>query len=151
MAAVPLFRDTNMTAVTSREVKIPWTNCIHTWQLFNYSLISMLIILTCPVSSNEIQENFCFKMRLVRMISTKTKEYFIGHFGDTIILFLCPPKFCISILFVFSWGHCKSQEKLENNAYAKFEGTNKEYYGIFRSDLLAAIVCARKYEMVRMT
>ena len=32
---------------------------------------------------------------------------------NTIILFVGPPKFCISIVFVFSWDHCKSQEKLE--------------------------------------
>ena len=32
---------------------------------------------------------------------------------NTIMLFVCPPKFCISIVFVFSWDHCNSQEKLE--------------------------------------
>ena len=32
---------------------------------------------------------------------------------NTIILFACPPKFCISIVFVFFWDHCKSQVKLE--------------------------------------
>ena len=32
---------------------------------------------------------------------------------NTIVLFVCPPKFCISIVFVFFWDHCKSQEKLE--------------------------------------
>ena len=26
---------------------------------------------------------------------------------------LFPPKFCINIVFVFSWDHCKSQEKVE--------------------------------------
>ena len=32
---------------------------------------------------------------------------------NTIILFVFPFKFCISIVFVFSWDHFKSQEKLE--------------------------------------
>ena len=32
---------------------------------------------------------------------------------NTIILFICPPKFCISIAFVFSRDHCNSQEKME--------------------------------------
>ena len=32
---------------------------------------------------------------------------------NTIILFVCPVKFSISIVFVFSRDHCKSQEKLE--------------------------------------
>ena len=38
----------------------------------------------------------------------------IGHFRKiTIILFVCSPKFCISIVFVFSFDHFKSQETLE--------------------------------------
>ena len=45
-------------------------------------------------------------------------------FKNTIILFVCPPKFCISVVFIFPWDHCKSQEKMDD----------KEYYGIF--DLL---------------
>ena len=32
---------------------------------------------------------------------------------NTIIVFVCSLKFCISIVFVFSWDHSKSQEKLE--------------------------------------
>ena len=38
----------------------------------------MLIILTSLVSMNKIQKNFCSKVRLVRMISIKTKEYFLA-------------------------------------------------------------------------
>ena len=29
------------------------------------------------------------------------------------MIFDGPPKFCISIVFVSSWDHCKSQEELE--------------------------------------
>ena len=32
---------------------------------------------------------------------------------NTTILFICPPKFCLSIAFVFCRHHCNSQEKLE--------------------------------------
>ena len=32
---------------------------------------------------------------------------------NTLILFVCVPKFSISIVFFFSWDHCKSQKKLE--------------------------------------
>ena len=39
---------------------------------------------------------------------------------NTIILFVAPPKLSISIVFQFSWGDCKFQEKLEN-----FGGTTK--------------------------
>ena len=44
------------------------------WRLNNYSFVFMLIILTSLVSTNKIQKNFCFKARLVRVISIKTKE-----------------------------------------------------------------------------
>ena len=52
---------------------------IHKWQLTNYSFVFMLIILTSLVCTNKIQKNFYFKVRLVRMISTKTKEQFLGR------------------------------------------------------------------------
>ena len=47
-----------------------------------------------------------------------------------------PPNFAVSIVFVFSWDHCKFQGKLETMLMQKFWGTNNEYYGIFRSGLL---------------
>ena len=47
---------------------------IHKWRLINYSFVFMLIILTSLVFTNKIQKNFCFKVRLVRTISIKTKE-----------------------------------------------------------------------------
>ena len=34
-------------------------------------------------------------------------------FKNTIILFVWPSKFCISIVFIFPWDHCKSQENME--------------------------------------
>ena len=40
-------------------------------------------------------------------------------------LFICPSKFCISIVFVFSWDHCKSQEKLETMLMQNLEGQAK--------------------------
>ena len=46
------------------------------------------------------------------------------------ILFVCPPKFCISLVFVFSWYHYKSHEKLETMLMQSL------YYGIFQSGLL---------------
>ena len=44
---------------------------------------------------------------------------------NTIILFVCPPKFCISIVFVLSWDHCKSQEKLETMLMQNLGGQTK--------------------------
>ena len=42
---------------------------------------------------------------------------------------ICPPKFCITFVFHFSGVLQPSQEKLKNNAYAKFLGANKVHYG----------------------
>ena len=36
-----------------------------------------------------------------------------GHFGKYHNTLCLSSKFCISVVFVFSWDHCKSQEKLE--------------------------------------
>ena len=46
-----------------------------------------------------------------------------------------PPKFCISISFIFSWDHIKSQEKMERMFMQNFGGSNKEDNGIFESGL----------------
>ena len=45
---------------------------IHKWRQSNCSFPFRLIILTSLVSTYKIQKNFCFKVRLVRMINTKT-------------------------------------------------------------------------------
>ena len=57
---------------------------------------------------------------------------------DTIILFVVPPKFCLSIVFNFSWGNWKSQEKLKTMLMQNFEVTSKSiiYYSIFEKGLL---------------
>ena len=46
------------------------------------------------------------------------------------MLFLCHPKFCISIVFSFSWGHFNSQEKVKTMPMQNFRVTNKEHYGM---------------------
>ena len=46
------------------------------------------------------------------------------------MLFVCHPKFCISIVFSFSWGHFNSQEKLKTMPKQNFGVTNKEHYGM---------------------
>ena len=49
----------------------------------------------------------------------------------TIILFACPPKFYISIVFVFSRDHCKSQEKLEPMLTQNLKGQTKSIMVFF--------------------
>ena len=59
------------------------------------------------------------------------------------MFFVVTPKFCISVVFSFSWGHFNSKEETENNAYTQnFGVTNKERYngicyGIFCSGQLS--------------
>ena len=47
------------------------------------------------------------------------------------MLFVVIPKFCISIVFSFPWGHFNSQEKLKTMLMQNFGVTNKEHYGMF--------------------
>ena len=44
---------------------------------------------------------------------------------NSIILFVCHPKFCTSIVFVLSWDHCKSQEKIKTMLMGNFRGQTK--------------------------
>ena len=46
------------------------------------------------------------------------------------MLFVCHPKFCISYVFSFSWGHLNSQEKLKTMPMQNFGVKNKEHYGM---------------------
>ena len=45
-------------------------------------------------------------------------------------LFVCPPKFCMSVFFSFSWGHFYSQEKLKTMLMQILGVKNKEDYGL---------------------
>ena len=46
------------------------------------------------------------------------------------MLYVCHAKFCINIVFSFSWGHFNSQEKLKTMLMQNFGVTNKEHYGM---------------------
>ena len=59
-------------------------------------------------------------------------------FKNTIILFVVSAKICVSINFNFSWGDCKSQEKLKTMLMQNFWKDNKEYYGIVEKGLFQA-------------
>ena len=64
-------------------------------------------------------------------------EKIVGHKGFTnyatstipIMHLICPPKFCMTFVFHFSLGITAVPREIENNAYAKFGGTNKVHYG----------------------
>ena len=56
-----------------------------------------------------------------------------GHSGKYHNALCLSPYFCISIVSNFSWDLQWSQEKEKRKLIAKFWGTNKQYYGIFRN------------------
>ena len=51
------------------------------------------------------------------------------------------PKFCISFVLIFSWGHFNSQEKLRTKLMQNFGVTNKEHYGMLWYFLEWSIHC----------
>ena len=59
-------------------------------------------------------------------------------FKNTIILFVVSAKICVSSNFNFSWGDCKSQEKLKTMLMQNFWKDNKEYYSIVEKGLFQA-------------
>ena len=46
------------------------------------------------------------------------------------MVFVCHPKFCINIVFSFSWDHFNSQEQLKTMLMQHFGVTNKEHDGM---------------------
>ena len=61
----------------------------------------------------QIRRPFWFLLVQIAIMGCSGGKYILAISENTIILFVWPPKFCISFDFVFSWDHCKSQEKLE--------------------------------------
>ena len=66
----------------------------------------------------------------------------IGHFEKYHNTLCLSPQILHKHCFQFLLGMTKAPRENKNNAYAKFGGTNKEYYGIFRSGLLALLLQA---------
>ena len=70
--------------------------------------------------------------------STGQQERHIGHFGkyhNTLCLSL---QILYKDCFQFLLGLKMAPRENKNNAYAKFGGKNKEYYGIFRNGVFRA-------------
>ena len=60
----------------------------------------------------------------------------IGQFGKYHNTFCLSPQILQKHCFQFLLGITMARRENKNNAYARFGGTNKEYYGIFRTGLL---------------
>ena len=77
----------------------------------------------------------------------------IGHFGKYHNTLCLSPQILHKHCFQFLLGIRIILRENKNNAYAKFEGTNKEHYGIFRSGLLSMhpLICISGLEWVKCT
>ena len=56
---------------------------------------------------------------------------------NTIIIFVCNPKFCIKHCFQFLLGLKNGPKRKQKQCSCKIWRDKKEYYGIFQSDLLS--------------
>ena len=69
------------------------------------------------------------------------KVFGIGHFGKYHNTLCLSPQILHKHCFQFLLGFKMVPRENKNNTYAKFGGTNKEYYGIFRSGLWRRDLC----------
>ena len=91
--------------------------------LENLSLSSFLSTLG-NAQSNEVKSN-----------SKAYSLHSIGHIGKYHNILCLSPQILHKHCFQFLLGLTMVPRENKNNAYAKFGGTNKEYYGIFRNGL----------------
>ena len=73
---------------------------------------------------------------LTHLVTLLTGILVIGHFEKYHNTLCLSPQILHKHCFQFLLGIIKAPRENKNNAYAKFGGTSKEYYGIFRSGLL---------------
>ena len=66
---------------------------------------------------------------------TQFASFVIGYFGKYHNTLFLSPQILHKHCFQFLLGLTMVPRENKNNAYAKFWGTSKEYYGIFRNDL----------------
>ena len=73
----------------------------------------------------------------------------IGHFGKYHNTLCLSPQILHKHCVTFLLGLTMVPRENKNNAYAKFGGTNKEYYGIFRSGLFNRSIWRFKHSVRR--
>ena len=72
-----------------------------------------------------------------------------GHFGKYHNTLCLSPQILHEHCFCFLLGPLKVPRETENNAYAKFGGTDKDYYGIFQSGLCGIKCCVTALPHIR--
>ena len=85
-------------------------------------------------------------MRIRRCIEFENGLMSIGQFGKYHNTLCLSPQILHKHCFCFLLGPLLVPRESGNNAYAKFAGTNKEYYGIFRSGLLNVMVSLKWFD-----
>ena len=76
-----------------------------------------------------------FEVRVSDIQSSLTKVSFISSSSyatctSPIMHLICPPKFCISIVFNFSWDGCNTQEKWKTKVMQNFGGQIRCIMGV---------------------
>ena len=79
---------------------------------------------------------FCMRSTARTVAPAKLSCLSIGHSGKYHNTLCLSPKILHKHCFQFLSGFTMVPRENKNNAYAKFGGTNKEYYGIFRNGQL---------------
>ena len=74
--------------------------------------------------------------KMIRQANHLQAYVYIGHFWKYHNTLCLSPQILHKHCFQFLLGFTMVPRENKNNAYAKFRGTDKEYYGIFRTGLL---------------
>ena len=78
------------------------------------------VIIKAVLSINHISKVNINRRQHLQIYSTCTSP---------IMHLICPPKFCISIVFNFSWDGCNTQEIWKTKVMQNLGGANKVHYG----------------------
>ena len=83
-------------------------------------------------TNNSTPEEFAYtwQSKLVGIIAIKTENREFTTFTRTKIHLFCPPKFCISVVFNFSWVLQPSLEKSNTMVMQNLKGVNKMHHGL---------------------
>ena len=84
------------------------------------------------VKSEGVRGNESKYPRWLHLVGFNISQNLISPYATytfPIMHLICRPKFCISIVFNFSWDSCDTSFEMKNNGYAKFGGANKVHYG----------------------
>ena len=98
-----------------------------------YETIGLMIKTTAhdsPARGSRFLVHFGFDVHCTTTTWILLLDHSWKYHNTPIMPYVCHPKFCINIVFSFSWGHFNSQEKLKTMLMQNFGVTIKEHYGM---------------------